>query len=434
LIIWGVVAAVLIAAGIWIFTRVGEKPVISVDYVAKFNEARRPANYRAEDDGWQLLSEALAKTSRLPDVLRNPTWMNTACDELVMEARAQVEENKEAIALYEEALMKPYICIKMESPDSSVGKSVEPQLHMCISLACLLMLRGELRAVQGDTSGALNDAAAGGRLATVLGKCPRVPTWHASRVIEERWCRAALQILARGKPTAQDLSAIAGEMSTLPDMNDVLDESQRAERYLLGDVMQRWFTDDGNGDGRFIGSHRDLMGQAQGFGGEVADTWARIRQPGRSKTARTYETAQAKARELAQMEPWQMRQKGIRPAEAISKTIKGNAFLGYMRNWQEMVPIYQENKVIRTGAQATVAVLRYEMNVGVLPGVWEDVVRAGYLNAVPIDGYSGEPLVYRKTEAGFTVYSVGYGGGDEEGDSDRDIVFWPVEKSRSPRY
>jgi hypothetical protein len=68
------------------------------------------------------------------------------------------------------------------------------------------------------------------------------------------------------------------------------------------------------------------------------------------------------------------------------------------------------------------------------------------LSEVPIDPFSDQPLVYKKTDNGFTLYSVGYnfkddGGvpGQYEGTNKNpqarrwtqygDVVFWPVEKA-----
>ena len=38
-----------------------------------------------------------------------------------------------------------------------------------------------------------------------------------------------------------------------------------------------------------------------------------------------------------------------------------------------------------------------------------------YLDKIPLDMFSGKPLLYRPTEKGYLLYSVGVNGRDEEG-------------------
>ena len=86
------------------------------------------------------------------------------------------------------------------------------------------------------------------------------------------------------------------------------------------------------------------------------------------------------------------------------------------------------------------AVLRYEKKTGEYPQGLDKLVEEGYLKDVPIDPFSDGPLVYRKTEDGFLLYSVGMNFIDDRGRQGKsrygkarlwadngDCVFWPVE-------
>src|SRR5262249_47715700 len=65
-----------------------------------------------------------------------------------------------------------------------------------------------------------------------------------------------------------------------------------------------------------------------------------------------------------------------------------------------------------------------------------------YLQAVPLDPFDGQPLRFRRTDAGAVVYSVGEDGRDDGGDpsrppdggAQRDVVFrlWNVDQRRQP--
>jgi hypothetical protein len=85
------------------------------------------------------------------------------------------------------------------------------------------------------------------------------------------------------------------------------------------------------------------------------------------------------------------------------------------------------------------AVLRYGNQKGTLPDDLTQLVSAGYLTSVPADPYSADSLVYKKTEGGFTLYSIGSNftdeggkhGTDKHGEKRKwadngDMVFWPT--------
>jgi hypothetical protein len=70
------------------------------------------------------------------------------------------------------------------------------------------------------------------------------------------------------------------------------------------------------------------------------------------------------------------------------------------------------------------------------------LVTAGYLKQLPMDSFSDKPLVYKKTEDNFILYSVGPDFKDDGGEPGRDrkgrvrlwvgegdVVFWPQPES-----
>ncbi len=81
----------------------------------------------------------------------------------------------------------------------------------------------------------------------------------------------------------------------------------------------------------------------------------------------------------------------------------------------------------------TLAVHLYKAQEGRLPESLRQLVDAGLLSKVPLDPYSGAPLIYRVVDGDFTLYSVGEDFVDDAGthcDWDDvfggDHVFWPV--------
>ena len=84
----------------------------------------------------------------------------------------------------------------------------------------------------------------------------------------------------------------------------------------------------------------------------------------------------------------------------------------------------------------TLAILRYNTANNGYPATLSELISASYIKELPIDPFSDKPLVYRRTQEGFILYSFGadfdddggqyskWGLGEEGGDH----VFWPVEK------
>jgi hypothetical protein len=100
------------------------------------------------------------------------------------------------------------------------------------------------------------------------------------------------------------------------------------------------------------------------------------------------------------------------------------------------------NKVNIEATLAVIAIQRFKQEKGRLPDDLQEVVSARYLTFLPMDPYSNKPLVYKKTENDFTLYSFGLDFDDDGGktykqlpgrhsiwpsdDKDGDAVFWPV--------
>jgi hypothetical protein len=84
----------------------------------------------------------------------------------------------------------------------------------------------------------------------------------------------------------------------------------------------------------------------------------------------------------------------------------------------------------------TTAILRYKTETGHYPQDLQMLVTAGYLSKLPIDPFSGSPLVYKLSDNNFMLYSFAEDFKDDGGkhepnwaeNGDGDYVFWPVQK------
>ena len=106
---------------------------------------------------------------------------------------------------------------------------------------------------------------------------------------------------------------------------------------------------------------------------------------------------------------------------------------------EKVIDHHHKSKANYEGTLAVIAVLRYEKEKGEWPEGLEALVEAGYIKSVPMDPYSDGALVYKKTDDGFTLYSIssnfvddgGEYGTKKNGDKrvwadNGDAVFWPL--------
>jgi hypothetical protein len=99
------------------------------------------------------------------------------------------------------------------------------------------------------------------------------------------------------------------------------------------------------------------------------------------------------------------------------------------------------HKMLVDASITIIAVIRFKQSAGSYPENLGELVAAGYLKKISSDPFSDKPLVYKKTDGSFVLYSIGFNfkddGGqvyrDEKGKvklwaDDADAVFWPVQK------
>lgn len=206
------------------------------------------------------------------------------------------------------------------------------------------------------------------------------------------------------------------------------------EKAFWYDQIQRSFTDDGQGSGRplprgilfCVSDRKDYVtGLVTGFP-DRKETIANIdRSFDRFDAYRSIKPKtldEMEGQNLLQADKLTLMQQISEPA--IQKTIT----IGWrVRSGQ-------------AGLIGTLSILRFEKETGRWPHNWDELLEKGYLKTIPMDPYSDAPLVYKKTEDSFTLYSIGLNftddggtpGTDKNGKKRQwgehgDRIFWPVD-------
>jgi hypothetical protein len=212
------------------------------------------------------------------------------------------------------------------------------------------------------------------------------------------------------------------------------------EKVFWYDIIQRFFTDDGTGDGRLLG---------RGLPYVIGSDWSLLRillfeYPSRKETLDVIEQYFDQSTKLIMQSPWRLHNEGIDP-NTWSANIGKNIMLDLQGSGHfRLNQISWRMKTQRRGLLIVIALSRYKKENGKYPISLKELVEKGYLESMPIDPFSGRPLVYKKTEDDFILYSVGEDFKDDGGEIFRDDrgrlrmwaatgdwVLWPLFDSSS---
>ena len=145
---------------------------------------------------------------------------------------------------------------------------------------------------------------------------------------------------------------------------------------------------------------------------------------------------------VALKSPAQVREERIDIDEESMKIVEGNLFLEVLSPaFSKVIEISNRSKMDVQATITVIALQRYKNENGQYPESFSDLVTAGYLKELPIDPWSDKPLVYKKTDEGFTLYGIGINFIDDGGtmsldnsgrprlwQKNGDWVLWPVVK------
>jgi len=216
-----------------------------------------------------------------------------------------------------------------------------------------------------------------------------------------------------------------------------------AEKVFWYDAIQRAFTDDGQGSGRML---------ARGLPYVVTDDWkdnlwrfVSFNYPDRQEMTSKIDEYFRRFAEILTETPYDLRDQAIDEQEEDEEVRIAPIML------KINIPAYRRVSQIawrmKTGRKAlltVLAIIRYEKEKDQYPVSLDELVKAGYLKELPRDPYSDGPLVYKRTDEGFLLYSLGTDLTDNAGTlglgkdgkprmwaDDGDWVFWPVPESQA---
>ncbi|MBC8471774.1 MAG: hypothetical protein H8D56_20120 [Planctomycetes bacterium] len=368
-----------------------------------------------------------------------------------------LHDHNDALELIIEGSRRPYYWREYETETAEGGMIgvLMPNLSDFRRFAFNLRLRAWLRAEQGRYQDASDDVKSCYRFGQHL---------KGDKILIEQLVGIAIEALS-----VQTIRDILGEYeidsTVLADLQDSFEQivagenfvaSLKAEKLCVYDEIQRCFTEDRFGGGHLYLSR--ISSLTSDYQNDVMDVetifspqqWPRavkvlFAHPDKEKTRKTADCFYDFWTKLYLKTPCQIKAEVIDAEKEALEIIEGNVFLQILAP-----PLARVNQIAyrnKTDVHATVAVLailRYSKDKGSYPNDLQQLITAGYLRQLPMDSFSDKPLVYRKTDDDFILYSVGPNFTDEGGEYSRDskgriqnwldngdAVFWPAANSEA---
>jgi len=257
-------------------------------------------------------------------------------------------------------------------------------------------------------------------------------------------------ILSNYRLTSPQLQTLQQNFERL-STNEVFTVDFSGEKLMLLDEIQRCYTESGHIYIPRMSALGDDMGHYRSAIAVTLDTiispqnWLSAmkvlfthpnKKQTRQKAKDFYDFIQA----LAPKSPAQIRAEDMDIEEKINEIVRGNMLLTiFCPAIGKVVEISHRNKSQIHATIAIIAILRHKAEKDDFPDSLQQLLSSGYISQIPIDVYTDKPLIYRKTEDSFILYSVsenftddgGQPARDDKGNprtwaDDADAVFWPV--------
>ncbi len=447
----GIIILFFIVYVIWFMSG---RPVITIDYVAELNRINRPVADESLNAA-PLYHEAVERYPGLPEdisvLFRKKYWNFTPKEKQLMEK--WLTDNHEALELVISGAQKPYYwrtyANRHKQKTSEMVSVIVPNLRDFRDLARALICRAWFRAEQGRNEDAFNDVQSCYRVGRHLKGDGFLVEQLTACSLEMLATQTLRDILSEHRINAAGLAVLQKDYEQMiADENFVI--GLAAEKLSLYDEIQRCFTADGKGGGHlYIKRIREI---AEPFGGRSADSWlvanfvhVLFTHPNKQQTLTAASKLYDYIQEVTLKTPAQIRKEQIDIDQELQRLASSNVLFSiFLPAVERIIEYSYRNKAHVQATLSIIVILRYKQDTGGYPENLEQLTAEAYLKKLPMDPYTDEPLVYRRTAENFILYSFGRNFKDDGGEvaviddkprqlgtrDEGDWVFWPVPKSQ----
>lgn len=480
---WGVTAMVLLYVGLFIRFQIGT-PSIKTDYLALINapilatpsQDRAISVYREVAEAWKPVRDGLGSLPPLTDVPdgTGANYSSRAVDDLprldpthpqyrvvrsaILAFRPELDRLHEASRrpimgyLYTtgatEADGTPITDPAHPEMDGALYALLLPHLNEMRRLTRLLAADARLAALDGDAARATENLAAIANTARLLTSDPTLIGDLVSLAIHNLATSETNSLLADHPDLLSAVQLLTLTHTLAASGNAANTTDLRGETYTFEDILQRSFTDNGNGDGRLtpwglttlMGLEDDALIQP----GTPANAMSKITGPlsmellaGRAELSALYREHIDAARKALAEGPESLPQLFELEYELESMgPIEEARVLPVSLILPAISRAVEKFMISRTQTDATLTALAAEHHRrvhGEYPAGLDELVPSE-LPSLPFDPFDpGKPLKYRLTESGPMLYVVG-ADGDDDGGTGPDLTLATARPNRLETY
>ena len=433
------------------------RPAITTNYVEELNRMVRPV--ADESLNAAVLYEKAIELYELSsggasELVRKKYYEATSEEKQIMEK--WLSDNKDIFDLVIAGSKKPYYWQKYGNKQNTdeMMTVLMPNLAGFRSLArALLRWRVWISAEGGRYGDALDDIKAGFRFGQQLKENGTFIEQLIGIAIRAMAVQELRGIVSQYRIDSVELAAFQKDFEQMFTNEDFV-ISLDTERLFMYDEIQRCFTEDRFGGGHLYPTRIMAIGDDKNYKihdvlSEVVlspDAWLAslhvlFAHPNKQETREMAERFYAFWEEIAEKSPGQLHLEEIDIEKEGAEIVKGNILLEILTPAIHRVcEISYRNKTDVEATLVIIAILRYKEDTGDYPENLVELVTAGYLKKLSIDSFSDKPLVYKKTDDNFLLYSFGENLKDDGGEvvrddkgkvkkwaAEGDWVFWPVQ-------
>jgi hypothetical protein len=457
----GVLILCFILYTAWFLT--GE-PIISVDYLALLNQMNRP-HVSEEDNAWPHYAKAIELSVEPGEDLKKMAAFKNYKEAVYRdfgnlteveqkEIRKWVEQNKAAWQKFVEGSLKTYCYREYETKDEEkwLWTVLMPHLKHLRYLAKAGIWQGRIQIGQGHTQKVLENCLVIVRVGRHWQDKPSLIEQLVALAIGRLGCDEILHIAAKGNLSAIELKQLQEQLLEIYP-NGLPPADIESERLMFLDMVQRLFTDGGPGGGhlvprQFIDFERqtgnvNYSSEFEVYMIVVPYVAVGMVHARRDETIAKGNEIYDKLSEIVKISPYERQMQKISSDDIILALPQYRYFLiHYLTPAIDRVSeIRFQHKALQEATVTVLAMQRWRLEKNGYPADLDGLVTAGYLNELPMDPYSNQPLVYKRTDDDFVLYSVGPNFIDDGGESGKDKkgkvrlwadegdwVFWPARK------
>jgi hypothetical protein len=440
------------------------KPTINVDYLVLLNQMNRP-QVQGEDNAWPHYEKAISlfvepdsELGKIIDTSSQRRGFEGLNEEEQQKIRKWVELNKSAWQEFVAGSSKSY-CYREYQYDPNAGEQDKwlfnillPHLSAIKKLARAGIWRARVQIDANQPQQAIEDCLAVARSGS---------HWQGKGTLVEQLVGIAISGLAYGEIlniveakslSSTDLKHLQQQLVQIYPQDYPL-MNMEGERLLLMDAVQHLFTEGGPGGGHIVPDRFTCLESITGNETTIrsADTMmillytpVAMVHAGRDKTIDKGNEIYDHMEKRGKMSPYERHISDPCCVDDMILKLPKYRFLLLQILMPAVDRAFEIAYCIRAHYQATVTVLalkRWRLEKDEYPAKLDELVTAEYLKELPMDPYTDKPLIYKKTDDNFTLYSVGpnfQDDGGQPGKDDKgrvkkwgdngDTVFWPVQK------